>query len=190
MISLFSLLLIVDASFKLQTAIMSKRYSVALWWIILALAVAIITAGYFLIKADLSEDSIPTVSVFLGITIIIDAIANLLSAFYITIYEKRLFSEARNAVCLENSENEIIESNEVTELDLQEALPEPEETETALEEAPELDAESETVAETETVAEEGCEYEEETETSTEGTESATDEEEASEEDLPKNSETE
>ena len=123
MISVFSLLLIIDASFKLQTAIMSKRYSVALWWVILALSVAVIVGSYFLIKADVSEDKIPTVSIWLGVTLLVDALANLLSAFYVTIYEKRQYTEIRGEMLMEKikAEQPVIEAAETAEEVVEEA---------------------------------------------------------------------
>ncbi len=91
-ISIFSLLLIVDASFKLHTAAMSKRYGVVLWWIILALSVLTIIGAYILIQFTFKEQE--TSSIWLGVVFLIDAISNLLSAFYVSAYEKRHYYEA------------------------------------------------------------------------------------------------
>ena len=91
-IDIFSLLLIVDASFKLQTSAMSKRYGVVLWWIILVLSVLTIIGGFLLIKLTFDE---PTkASLLIGIVFLIDAVSNLLSAFYVSAYEKRQYNEA------------------------------------------------------------------------------------------------
>ena len=143
MISVFSLLLIIDGAFKLQTAIMSKRYSVALWWVILSLSVAVIVGAYFLIKAEVNADRIATVSIWLGITILVDALANLLSAFYITIYEKRQHTEIRGEIIAEELKGEetlteaLEEDTKIAEEDaeapdepLEEIAPEAEETDT------------------------------------------------------------
>lgn len=98
-VSIFSLLLIVDASFKLNTTAMSKRYSLALWWLMLALSVSIIGGAFFMIKY--TPENINTASIILGIIVIVDSIANLLNAFFITAYEKR----QREDILSENLEN-------------------------------------------------------------------------------------
>lgn len=87
LISIFSLLLIIDASFKINTTAMAKRYSVPLWWIILSLAVLTVVGGFFLLKY--TPEDIPTASLILGIVFIADSLSNLLSAFYVSAYENR-----------------------------------------------------------------------------------------------------
>lgn len=91
MISIFSLLLIIDASFKLHTTAMSKRYSVPLWWIILAFAVLTVIGGFFALKYP--PEKLEATSVLLGIVFILDGVSNLLSAFYIAAYERRQYDE-------------------------------------------------------------------------------------------------
>ena len=83
--NIFCLLLIVDGAFKLQTAILSKRYRVASWWIMLLTSVAIILSAFLLAK--LSPENTATFTVLSGIIIVIDGAANLFSAFYISSYE-------------------------------------------------------------------------------------------------------
>ena len=90
-ISLSSLFLIVDASFKLNTTAMSKRYAVPLWWIILVISVATIFGGYFLLEKELD---VSDASIILGAVFIADAVANLLSAMFISAYEHRQQKEA------------------------------------------------------------------------------------------------
>lgn len=91
-VSLSSLLLIVDASFKLNTTAMSKRYSVPLWWIILAFSVAVIAGGYYLLEVGFSD--ILTTSKMLGAVFTLDSVSNLLSAFFISAYERRQYVES------------------------------------------------------------------------------------------------
>ena len=91
-IAIFSLLLIVDASFKLHTSAMSKRYGVVLWWVILALSVLTIIGAFILIK--FTPNNQENASILLGIAFLIDAISNLLSAFYVSACEKRQYYEA------------------------------------------------------------------------------------------------
>ena len=86
-IAISSLLLIVDASFKIRTTAMAKRYSVPLWWIILSLSVITIVGGFILLKY--TPERIDVSSIFLGIVFIVDSVSNLLSAFYVAAYEKR-----------------------------------------------------------------------------------------------------
>lgn len=91
-IAVLALLLIIDSSFKLNTTIMSKRYLLPLWWIELALAVATIIISFIMIK--FTPENLATASVIMGITFIIDAIANILSPFFIYVYRARQKSES------------------------------------------------------------------------------------------------
>jgi uncharacterized membrane protein HdeD (DUF308 family) len=90
-VAISSLLLIIDASFKLHTTAMSKRYSLPLWWIILSISVLVIIGAFILIKY--TPKKIETTSILLGIIFIADAISNLLSAFFISAYENRLHDD-------------------------------------------------------------------------------------------------
>ena len=83
-ISLFSLLLIVDGSFKLNTSIMSKRYSVGGWWIMTAVSVAVIASAFILTRYTSKIDN---ATLWLGIIILIDAAANLFSTVWVSKYE-------------------------------------------------------------------------------------------------------
>ena len=91
MISVFSLLLIVDGSFKLNTAVMSKRYSVGGWWVMLITSVLIILSAFVLAKNTPSENSAATV--WLGITVIVDGLSNIFSAIWTSLYEKAEYKE-------------------------------------------------------------------------------------------------
>ena len=86
--SLFGLLLIIDGSFKLQTTIQSKRYRVAGWWVLLAVAVATILGGFFLTKFPPESQNI--LALLLGLVLIVDGIGNFFSLFYVTTYEHRM----------------------------------------------------------------------------------------------------
>lgn len=91
-IAVLALLLIIDASFKLNTTIMSKRYLLPLWWVELALAVATIIISFIMIK--FTPENLSVASVMMGIAFIIDAIANILSPFFIYVYRARQKSES------------------------------------------------------------------------------------------------
>ena len=90
-IAVFGLVMVVDGSFKLQTSILSKRYKMWLWWIMLVLAVLTVAGGFVCIKEF--GLSVNDLSVILGITLIVDGVSNFLSAFYISSYEKRMKRE-------------------------------------------------------------------------------------------------
>ncbi len=86
--AIFSLLLIVDGSFKLNTSAMAKRYKVEGWWIMLIPAVLLVIGGFTITKFPPSTAE--TVSVFLGILIIVDSIINLFSIFFVPKFEKNM----------------------------------------------------------------------------------------------------
>ena len=92
MASLFALLLIVDGSFKLNTSAMSKRYSVKCWWLLLIPSVPLIAGGFYLIKY--TPQDIATLTLMLGILIIIDSLINYASAVFVTKFEKNLKAQA------------------------------------------------------------------------------------------------
>jgi uncharacterized membrane protein HdeD (DUF308 family) len=94
-VSLISLVLIIDSSFKLHTAAMSKRYSLPLWWMILVLSVPVIAAAFVMIKYPPENQALT--SVLTGVTIIIDAISNLLSAFYLSACERKEKKDAQES---------------------------------------------------------------------------------------------
>ena len=110
LISLIALFLIVDGSFKLQTTVNSKRYRLALWWLILVPTVLTILGGFIAMRffSTASEET----SFILGFSAIIDAVANLLSAFYIARYESVMKSEiideyvAQTVKCAEDAVSE------------------------------------------------------------------------------------
>lgn len=77
---IFCLLLIVDGSFKTQTSILSKRYNVFGWWLMLVLAVAITVSAFLLAK--LSPDNTATLTVLTGIIIFLDGVSNFISVFF------------------------------------------------------------------------------------------------------------
>ena len=90
-ISVLALLLIVDASFKLNTTVMSKRYMLPLWWVVLTLSIATIAISFIMIR--FTPDNIAVSSVILGIAFIIDAISNVLSPFFISVFRERQKNE-------------------------------------------------------------------------------------------------
>lgn len=84
------LYLIIDGSFKLQTAILSKRYRSAVWWIMLVLAAGAISLGAVLLRTpfDFTEE-LAKASNVLGIGLLIDGVQNLLSIGYLYFVEHK-----------------------------------------------------------------------------------------------------
>lgn len=91
-IAVLALLLIIDASFKLNTTIISKRYLLPMWWVEMSLAIATIAISFIMIK--FTPERLSVASVMMGIAFIIDAIANILSPFFISAYRARQKSES------------------------------------------------------------------------------------------------
>lgn len=83
----FGLLLIIDGAFKLQTAILSKRYDVFAMMILLINAVATIVFGFILLKFP--QESLKVNAVLLGIGLIIDGLQNLFSTYFLPMIESR-----------------------------------------------------------------------------------------------------
>lgn len=81
--ALMGLFLIIDGSFKLQSAALSKRYKSVGWWILLVPSLISIIGGFFITRYESNgtDDSVALISVSLGIILIIDALSNFLTAF-------------------------------------------------------------------------------------------------------------
>ena len=111
-VGIFGLVLILDGGYKFETTTKSKRYRAAGWWIMLALSVALIAGGYIAVRR-LTVDWSGTVYV-LGALFIIDAVANLLSAFYLGYAEKRESAELREKIIedIKREEEERIKKEE------------------------------------------------------------------------------
>lgn len=88
------LYLIIDGSFKLQTAALSKRYRSVFWWIMLALAAASITLGAVMLRREFDFGTeLLAASRLLGVGLLIDGIQNLLSIGYLTYIERKTRQE-------------------------------------------------------------------------------------------------
>lgn len=109
-ISVFGLLMIIDGSFKLQTSVISKRYKLWLWWVMTVLSVVTIAGGFICTNTvGLGSNAL---SIILGATLTVDGISNFLSAFYISMYEKRMKAEYSVGTENETKKNEIAENRE------------------------------------------------------------------------------
>ncbi|MCQ2414382.1 MAG: DUF308 domain-containing protein [Clostridia bacterium] len=97
-VALVGLLLVVDGSFKLQTAIHLKRYHSFFWWLMVVCAVLPILGGFFLSKYyGAAAESDQTLSILLGLTVVIDALGNLLTAFAQPYIEKSVRNDVLQA---------------------------------------------------------------------------------------------
>ena len=103
-IAVFSLLLIIDASFKLNTTILSKRYLLPMWWAELSLAIATIIISFIMIR--FTPENLSVASVTVGIAFILDSVANILSPFFIYVINERRRSESYSEVRAELSDEE------------------------------------------------------------------------------------
>ena len=84
-VSVMSLLLIMDGTFKLNTVAMSKRYSVGGWWVLLVFAVILIAGAFYLLRYAPEGNDLN--STILAILLFVDGLNNLLSMFYVKKYQ-------------------------------------------------------------------------------------------------------
>ena len=89
--ALIALLLIVDASFKLNTSAMCKRYSVKVWWALVIPALSVIAGSFWMIKYP--PKAVATVSVILGIILIVAAIGDFLSILFSSALDRKREAE-------------------------------------------------------------------------------------------------
>lgn len=114
-------IVMIDGSFKLHTAVTSKQVKNAAWWIVLVLAVLTVAGGLFLIKWP--PASVKVCSVIMGIIMILDAIQNVFISFYVPALERKhkkaiLAEVAGNAEPIESTET--AEENAEVEADREE----------------------------------------------------------------------
>lgn len=88
---IFCLLLTVDGAFKLNTSAMSKRYSVGGWWVMMIVALAVTVSAFILPSLRFEDQS--TSTLLLGIIFIVDAAANLMSAFWVSKYTAAQYAQ-------------------------------------------------------------------------------------------------
>lgn len=98
--AIFSLLLIIDGSFKLNTAAMAKRFSVGGWWIMMTVSVLVILSAFLLTEYKFTVEN-ELLTQLLGIVITVDAVANLFSTVWVAKYEAAGKAEAYYEICRE-----------------------------------------------------------------------------------------
>ncbi len=80
-VSIIGLVIVVDASFKLQTVVLSHRYGPKTYWILLAIACIAIFGGFLCIRTAFEDAR--ALARLLGLTLIVSGLGNLLSTFYL-----------------------------------------------------------------------------------------------------------
>ncbi len=142
-VSVFALVLIIDSSFKLHTSAMSKRYKLVGWWFIMVIASLSIVASFLLLKLGLG---IRAASLLLGTVMLVNAINNILIAFYAGIFENRMENEIyyerkaeEDELFAEESEDSSLDEEEPADEATDEDVPEDEESDSVISE--ELDDE-------------------------------------------------
>ena len=81
-------LLMVDGSFKLHTAVLSKRYKMFLWWMIVFLSLFVLAAGVILLR--FTPEASQGCAILMGFALIADGIQNFVATFYTPVLEKRM----------------------------------------------------------------------------------------------------
>ena len=82
-VSVIGLLLVIDASFKLQTVVLSHRYGKKAYWILLTVVFLAILGGFFCIRTAAASENVRLLSHLLALTLIVSGLGNLLSLFYL-----------------------------------------------------------------------------------------------------------
>ena len=90
-VAVISLLLIVDASFKLNSAITCKKFSVKAWWALIIPSLLVIAGSFFMIKFPPSAPKL--VSIILGIILAVAAIGDLLAIPFDAALERKQEAE-------------------------------------------------------------------------------------------------
>ena len=81
LLAALGLLLVVDASFKLQSTALAKRYRSSLWWVLFVLSLLLIAGGFSLIRFRMADRG--WLAYLLGVLLVLDGAANLLTPFYL-----------------------------------------------------------------------------------------------------------
>ena len=104
-----AILLIIDGSFKLHTAVESRAVKIPLWWVLVVLAILGFAGNAYLLKFYNVDQSKWLVAV-LGVMLILDGVLNLLTPIYLSVISRRQKeeikqpSEAEQAPMSENNE--------------------------------------------------------------------------------------
>ena len=122
LLTAFGIVLMVDASFKAQTAIQSKKYKSPVWWIMLTFAVAVLACGVALMKMDfdftLADEALVSeyvrASYLLGLGLVLDGLTNLISIGYLYFVEKKAKKEVIEELQAEGKMPLFLENDKAT----------------------------------------------------------------------------
>ena len=93
LVTALAMIIIIDASYKLNTARQAKRFGVKSWWAIITLSLISIALCFFVLMYNPeleAEIKIARISVILlSIALILDGTSNILGLFYIPSLERR-----------------------------------------------------------------------------------------------------
>ncbi len=83
--------MMIDGSFKLHTAMQTKQYKNVVWWILFVLSILTIVGGLYLVKWP--PENVKVCSVVMGLFMILDAIQNIFITFYEPYYMRKQLRE-------------------------------------------------------------------------------------------------
>ena len=122
--------MMIDGSFKLHTAVSTKQFKNAVWWILLVLSLLTIAGGLFLIKWP--PEDVKACSIMMGIFMILDAIQNVFITLYTPAVERKLKREfLSEAAGQANAEKQADETQNAETATSDEPAAEPEKTKNA-----------------------------------------------------------
>ncbi|MBQ7376860.1 MAG: DUF308 domain-containing protein [Clostridia bacterium] len=88
-------ILMIDGSFKLQTAVHSRFFRSVLWWIVFVIAVLVIAGGFLLIRIPVTPENLHKTAIFMGAFFMVEGVQNLLAYFFrIGVSKKMRLTEA------------------------------------------------------------------------------------------------
>lgn len=113
-LNVMGLLLIVDGSFKLNTAILTRQDVSRFWWLMLALSFLLIGGGFVLLLSlgglsGLREGSVPDKDwqyIALALLLFTEAFANFLTPFFLSTQGRHMYARIREEVLAEEKRGE------------------------------------------------------------------------------------
>ncbi len=107
-------LVMIDSSFKLHTAILSKRYQHSMWWVMLVLSIVCLAGGLYLVKW-IPTDRLKFCSVMMGIVMVLEGVQNFLTTFYTMSVEKSRKKEILEESAAETDKEKVAETKKEQE---------------------------------------------------------------------------
>lgn len=110
-VAVTSLMLIIDCSFKLQTAVKIKAYRAGLWWVLVVFTIIGYAVNMYLIKFYDAENA-DIMLVVLGCALILDGAMNLVTPVFLSSVNKKIKRETQQES--ENTEEKSEEAEETS----------------------------------------------------------------------------